>query len=198
VDVAANRAITSDTAEFVGNQLPTFQATLANTVTLFRNLRLYALLESKTGYYAYNVNQENRDRSRLNSSQVQLPADQGGYSPEERLRRLGPYFSETANLPVGVANVKDPYMQKADHLRLREVSVTWMLPASLLRTARVAGASITLGGRNLGLWKSDYEYDDPDVLGLGGSASGVNQLFNADVFTVPPSRRYVVRLNVQF
>jgi TonB-linked SusC/RagA family outer membrane protein len=198
VDVAANRAITSDTAEFIGNQLPTFQATLANTVTLFRNLRLYALLESKRGYYAYNVNQENRDRARRNSAQVQLPEDQGGYSAEERLRRLGPYVSEKTNLTVGAANVKDPYIQKADHVRLREVSVTWTLPASLLRTARFSGASLTLGGRNLALWKSDYEYDDPDVLGLGGSASGVNQLFNADVFTTPPSRRYIVRLNVQF
>jgi TonB-linked SusC/RagA family outer membrane protein len=198
VDVAANRAITSDTAEFSGNQLPTFQATLANTVTLFRNFRFYALLESKKGYHAYNVNQENRDRARLNSAEVQLPADQGGYSPEERLRRLGPYFGETTNLPVGAANVHDAYMQKADHIRLREVSMTWAVPASLLRVTRVAGASITLGGRNLALWKSDYEYDDPDVLGLGGTASGLNQLFNADVFTTPPSRRYVVRLNVQF
>ena len=198
VDVAANRALTSDTAEFIGNQLPTFQATLANTVTLFRNFRLYALLESKKGYYAYNVNQENRDRGRLNSAAVQLPADQGGYSPEERLGRLGPFFGETTNAVVGVANVKDPYIQKADHVRLREVSVTWAVPASLLRTARVTGASITLGGRNLALWKSEYEGDDPDVLGLGGSAAGVNQLFNADVFTTPPSRRYVVRLNVQF
>ena len=198
VDVSANRAITSDTAEFSGNQLPTFQATLANTVTLFRNFRVYALLETKKGYYAYNVNQENRDRGRLNSAEVQLPADQGGYSPEERLRRLGPYVSEKTNLGVGVANVHDAYIQKADHVRLREVSVTWSVPPSLLRTARVAGASLTLGGRNLALWKSDYEYDDPDVLGLGGSATGVNQLFIADVFTTPPTRRYVVRLNVQF
>jgi hypothetical protein len=198
VDVAANRVITSDTAEFIGNQLPTFQATLANTITLFRNLRLYALLETKRGYYAYNVNQENRDRSRLNSAEVQLPEDQGGYSPEERLRRLGPYFSEKTNLTVGVANVKDPYMQKADHVRLREVSLTWPVPASLLRTARISGASLTLGGRNLALWKSDYESDDPDVLGIGTAASGLNQLFNGDVFTTPPSRRYVVRLNIQF
>ena len=198
VDVAGNRAITSDTAEFIGNQLPTFQATLANTVTFFRNFRVYALLESKRGYYSYNVNQENRDRARVNSAEVQLAADQGGYSTEERLRRLGPYFAETTNASVGIANVKDPYIQKADHIRLREVSVTWTVPPALLRTARVTGASITLGGRNLALWKSEYEGDDPDVLGLGGSASGVNQLFNADVFTTPPSRRYVVRLNVQF
>jgi TonB-linked SusC/RagA family outer membrane protein len=198
VDVAANRAITSDTAEFVGNQLPTFQSSLTNTVTLFGNLRLYALLEAKTGYYVYNVNQENRDRGRQNSLEVVQPADKGGYSAEERLRRLGPYFGEKNGAAVGVSNVKDPYVQKADNIRLREVSATLLLPASIARKARVAGASVTLGGRNLGLWKSDYEGDDPDVLGLGTTSSGVNQLFNADVFTTPPNRRWIVRLNVQF
>jgi hypothetical protein len=198
VDVAGGKAIVSDTAEFIGNQLPTFQASLTNTVTLFRNFRVYALLEAKTGYYSYNVNQENRDRSRLNSFEVANPADKGGYSPEERIRRLGPYVSEKTGATVGVANVKDPYMQKADNLRLREVSVTYLLPTSLFRNTRVSGASITVGGRNLGLWKSDYEGDDPDVLGLGTTNAGVNQLFTADVFTTPPNRRFIVRLNLQF
>ena len=198
VDVAANRTITSDTAEFIGNQLPTFQANFTNTVTLFRNVRVYAQLEAKTGHYAYNVNQENRDRGRQNSFQVVNPAENGGYSPEERLEHMGPYFGETSGAPVGVANVKSPYMQKADHLRLREVSVTFVLPRSLLNVARVSNASLTLGGRNLALWKSDYEGDDPEVLGLGTTSAGLNQLFNADVFTTPPSRRFVVRLNLQF
>jgi TonB-linked SusC/RagA family outer membrane protein len=198
VDVANNKTIVSDTAEFIGNQMPTFQASLTNTVTLLKNFRLYALLEGKTGYYTYNVNQENRDRSRINSFEAVNPADKGGYSPEERLRRLGPYVSEKTGATVGVSNVKDPYMQKADHLRLREVSVTYLLPSSLLRTARVSGASLTVGGRNLGLWKSDYEGDDPDVLGLGTTSSGLNQLYTADVFTTPPNRRFIVRLNVQF
>ena len=198
VDVAGNKVVTSDTAEFIGNQLPTFQANLTNTVTLFRNVRLYAQLETKRGHYAYNVNQENRERSRLNTADIVYPADRGGYSAEERLRRLGPYVSERTGAVVGVSNVKEPFMQKADHVRLREVSVTFMVPPSLLRTQRVSGASITLGGRNLGLWKSDYEGDDPEVLGVGTANSGVNQLFNADVFTVPPNRRFVVRFNVQF
>ncbi|MGH7719060.1 MAG: TonB-dependent receptor domain-containing protein, partial [Gemmatimonadaceae bacterium] len=197
VDEAAGRAITSDTAEFVGNQLPEFQGSLSNTVTLFRNLRLYALLEAKTGYYVYNVAQENRDRGRQNSADVVLPPEEGGYSTAERIRRLGPYVSESG-APIGVSNVKDPYMQKADHLRLREVSATFVLPSSLLRFARVTGASLTVGGRNLGLWKSDYEGDDPEVLGVGAAASGLNQLFSADVFTTPPNRRWIARLNLQF
>jgi hypothetical protein len=55
-----------------------------------------------------------------------------------------------------------------------------------------------VGGRNLGLWFSDYEGDDPDVLGTGPEAAGLNQIFNADVFTTPPSRRWFARLNLQF
>jgi hypothetical protein len=198
VDVSANRAITSDTAEFIGNQMPTFQANLSNTFTLFRNVRVFALLEAKTGYYAYNVNQENRDRARQNSFEVVNPVDKGGYTPAQRLEHMGPYFGETSGAAIGIANVKSPYMQKGDHLRLREVSVTFMLPSSVLRTGRVSGASLTLGGRNLGLWKSDYEGDDPEVLGLGTTSAGINQLFNADIFTTPPSRRFLVRLNLQF
>ena len=198
VDVANNRAITSDTAEFIGNQLPTFQTSFTNSVTLFGKLQLYGLLEAKTGYYVYNVNQENRERARQNAADVVLPADKGGLSAEERIRRLGPYITETTGLNPGISNVKDPYMQKGDHLRLREVSATFTLPTSLARSARVDGASITVGGRNLGLWKRDYEGDDPDVLGLGTTSSGVNQLFNADVFTTPPNRRWIVRLNLQF
>ena len=198
VDVTTGRATTSDTAEFIGNQLPTFTASLTNTFTVLRNFRIYSLLESKRGYYVYNVNLENRERSFRNTPDVVYPQDQGGYSAEERLRRLGPYVSEKTGAAVGASNVKDPYMQKGDHIRLREISVTYTLPASLLRQVRVSGASLTLGGRNLGLWKSEYEGDDPDVLGLGGASSGVNQLFNADVFTVPPNRRWIARLNFQF
>ena len=78
VDASANRAITGDTAEFIGNQMPTFQANLSNTFTLFRNVRVFGLLEAKTGYYVYNVNQENRDRGRVNSFEIVNPADKGG------------------------------------------------------------------------------------------------------------------------
>ena len=44
----------------------------------------------------------------------------------------------------------------------------------------------------------DVSRHDPEVLGTGADASGLNQIFNADVFTTPPSRRWVVRLNLQF
>jgi hypothetical protein len=106
--------------------------------------------------------------------------------------------SEVTGNPVGAGNVKDPYLQEGDHIRFRELTATVFLPASLAERMGATGASLTVGGSNLGLWSSAYEGDDPDVIGVGAQSSGLNQLFNADVFTTPPARRWIVRLNVQF
>src|SRR5690606_17522680 len=198
IDEANGVAVVSDTAEFAGNQLPTFQGSLSSTLTLFRNVRVYALFEAKSGYHVYNANLEFRDRSARSTRDVNLSPEEGGYSASERLRRLGPYVGEETGAPVGVGNVKDPYIQKGDHIRFRELGVTLTLPASLAQLARARSAALTVGGRNLALWKAEYEGHDPEVLGTGADASGLNQIFNADVFTTPPSRRWVVRLNLQF
>ncbi|MGH7504743.1 MAG: hypothetical protein ACRELX_03795, partial [Longimicrobiales bacterium] len=198
IDEEQGQVIVSDEAEFSGNQLPTFQANLTTSLTLFRNLRIHALLERKSGYHVLNLNQEFRDRSSRSTASVNLPAGEGGYSETDRLRRLGPYVSELTGQPVGVANVKEPYLQPGDHVRFRELTATLSLPPSLVSRVGASGASITVGGRNLGLWFSDYEGDDPDVLGTGPQATGLNQFFNADVFTTPPARRWVFRLNLQY
>ena len=103
VDEATGRVIVSDTAEYSGDQLPKFQANLSTSLTLFGTLRLDALIERKSGYDVLNLNQEFRDRSSRSSASVNLPAEEGGYSPTERLRRLGPYFRETSGTQVGAA-----------------------------------------------------------------------------------------------
>lgn len=198
VDEAQGLVVVSDTAEFAGNQLPTFQGNLTSTVTLFRNLSIYALLTSKSGYHVYNLNQEFRDRSARSSREVVLGPDEGGYADAERLRRLGPYVTESGGNPVGAGNVKDPYIQKGDHVRFQELSATLTLPTTLANRFGATGASITVGGRNLGLWTAEFEGDDPDVLGTGPQSAGVLQLYNVDVFTTPPSRRWIVRMNLQF
>jgi TonB-linked SusC/RagA family outer membrane protein len=198
IDETQGLTITSDTAEFAGNQLPTFQGNLTTSLTLFRNFRIYALFERKSGYLVYNLSQAFRDRSSRTSSAVNLTAEEGGYSATERLRRMGPYVGENSGMGVGAGNVIEPYLQSGDHVRFRELTATFSVPASLVERFGASGASLTVGGRNLGLWFADYEGDDPDVIGTGPQASGLNQFFNADVFTTPPTRRWFARLNLQF
>jgi hypothetical protein len=80
-----------------------------------------------------------------------------------------------------------------DFVRLREVAVTWSLPTQLGQRLRIAGSSVTVGGRNLWL-SSKYNGWDPEVNG----ADGLVNLFRADVFTTPQNRRLFTRLNFQF
>ena len=198
VDQAQGRVTVSDTAEFAGNQLPSFQANAAFGLRTIHAVRVHALFEHKAGYVVYNATQEFRDRSARTAADVVLSQEEGGYATRERLVRLGPYVSERTGRAVGAANVKEAYLQKGDHVRFRELTLSMPLPSWLVRRARIGDATLSVGARNLALWSAEYEGHDPDVLGTGADAGGLNQLFSADVFTTPPTRRWVVRLNARF
>jgi hypothetical protein len=193
VDTVARRTVVSDTAEAVGSPLPKYTASLLSTLTLFRNVRLYAQLDGKWNYRVYNLTRDFRDRSFANSAESQLPAGEGGFSAYERQRRLGPFFAERSGAAVGTALVRDPYVVPGDFVRLREASVSWSAPTTLARRARVGGLSVSVGGTNLGLW-TKYDGWDPEVVGTVDNTTPNP----ADVFTLPQSRRTFVRVNLQF
>lgn len=202
VDVAAGTVIVSDTSEYIGDQLPTFQANFSTTLTLFNRVRLYALVDRKSGHSIQNFGQMFRDRYFLNSAESVLPEERGGYSPEERLRYLGQpngRYTTTTGRQVSAASVAEPYIEDASFTRLREVSATIDLPAGLAQAFRASSASITVAGRNLHLW-TDFRGSDPEVLGTGPGSGGTlfTQFYNVELFTLPPTRRWSARVNVQF
>lgn len=194
VDTAAGFATVTNTPVYIGPQFPTFQANLSNTVTLFHNLRLYALFTSQRGGKIFNVTPLIQDLFGT-SAQTNLAAGQGGYSTEERIRRFGP-FQTADGTPVGL--VLDSYLQPTDFVRLQELSATLSLPASLARQLHAASASVTVAGRNLHLWKSSkFQGYDPEVISNTQNTGSV-QFPTVEEFTVPQPRRIVVRLNLQF
>jgi hypothetical protein len=109
--------------------------------------------------------------------------------------RLHPNGIRTASVATtGLTNEDEDYFEDGGYIRLRELSLTWSLPASLVDRLHLGGgASLTVGGRNLALW-TDYRGYDPEVLAVDTDAA----IFRADLFTVPPSRRLFARVNVQF
>ncbi len=182
---------------FYGNVLPTFEANLSTNVTLRRNLRLYASMDTKRGHLVRNFTDFFRETQLVRSN---LRLDTTILSRRERLRRYG---NPTAGQPAFVANdaagsartvndVQEAYLQSGDFIRLREVSVTYTFPVRMARTLRASSASVTLGGQNLGLW-TDYEGYDPEV------ASNATALYNRDdFFTQPPVRRWIMRVNLTY
>jgi hypothetical protein len=193
VDTVAGRATVTDTAVLVGGQLPKRAGNVNSTLTLFRNIRVHAQLDGKFDYHVYNLTKDFRDRSLRNSREATLTAAEGGYSAYERVRRLGPFRAERSGAAVGTALVRDPYVVPGDFVRFRELSVTWSLPSALASRFAMAGASISVGGRNLALW-TDYDGLDPEVIGTIDNTTP----YLADVFTTPQARRLFARLSVQF
>ena len=84
----------------------------------------------------------------------------------------------------------------ATSIRLREVSLSYVLPASLLEKTPFGQIGITLSGENL--WYNAPNFPeginfDPEVLSLGvGNGRGF------DFRTAPTSRKYGVTVNVTF
>src|SRR5690606_27844769 len=84
------------------------------------------------------------------------------------------------------------YMEDADFVRLREVSLTLTAPQDWANRLRVGGLAFTLAGQNLGLW-TDYTGADPEINGAG--QSNFNRF---DFLSQPPVRTFSGRLQITF
>lgn len=190
VDVAGGRAIVSDTVEYVGNLLPTLEGNLSSTVTMFGNWRIYGNVDWKRNVMQFNATDSYRERNfgvgERWVRRFEILSD------EERLRRFGPYVTESGEA-IGVGSVLEEYLEPADILRLNEISLAYSLPVDLARRMlRSQSASISMSGRNLLFW-SPYSGFYPDVQNEFDAIAG-----RADFFTLPPSRRIGLRVDVTY
>jgi len=189
VDTQTGRAIVSDTLEFVGNLLPTFEGNVSSTLTLMRNLRLFAHVDWKNNFSLYNATAVYRERN--NALAENWVRRDEVLSAEERIRRFGPFVTADGT-PVSATQVLESYIEPADFVRLNEVSLSYRLPVSVGRRVGARSASVTLAGRNLVTW-SDYSGFSPDVQNEFDAIAG-----RADFFTLAPPRRFAVSMDVEF
>jgi TonB-linked SusC/RagA family outer membrane protein len=187
-DVANNRAIVSDTTEFVGNPNPGMEGNFNSTFTFFKALRVYAQIDFMKDYILYNNTDQFRERQFGTGERWIRRADI--LTAEESLGRFGPFVTEDGR-SLNASAVNDQYYEKGDHVRFRELSVSYTLPQDVARTFGASGAVLTVGGRNLALW-TDYRGEDPEVLGSTG------EFTRNDFLTMPQSKRWLVRMNVTF
>ena len=185
-DAGSNRYVAGE-ARFLGPSVPTREAALANTFTVLGNLRLFTLLNYRGGYYLLNMTDWRRCRAEL-CEEVNDP----GTSPERRAML-------TAELGANDAL----YTQRADHIKVRDVSLTWTLPGRYTRGWGTDRAALTLAGHNLGyLWKPEYRGLDPEVTFNGiNQPGGDGQTFGwtrMDYWTVPMTRRVTLALDLSF
>ena len=157
-----------------GPAVPTREVGFGTTFNFLSNLQLYVLLDYKGGHYQFNVKDWRRDRSMVSWATVNPDAD-----------------------PDDVNELRFPrqtyrHVQPADFIKLRDVSLRYMIPVRFTNSLGIHNASVTLTGRNLAVW-TRYGGADPEVNFHGDATFNRN-----DSWTLPMVRRLSAVLNIQF
>jgi TonB-linked SusC/RagA family outer membrane protein len=176
-----------DTARrYIGPSTPTLEWNWANTFTVFKYFRVYALLDAKRGHYIFNLQERNRCQAandncaRVNDPRARFPQTA---ADTVLFKELAVYRS---------TSVSPEWIEPADFIKLRELSISMDLPQRWLRATKASTASFTISGRNLAIW-SDYSGVDPEVNSYGG-----RNFVRVDAYAMPMMRRWTAAMNLTF
>ncbi|NUQ19762.1 MAG: SusC/RagA family TonB-linked outer membrane protein [Gemmatimonadaceae bacterium] len=162
---------------YLGTPIPTRTVTLTTGVTFFKLARLSTLLDYKGGHMQYNDSESFRCGigTCRGVNDPAAPAD-------EQARALARYESSSA---IG------DFIEHADYMKVREVSLTLTAPHDWAALARANDASLVISGRNLYTW-TRYTGLDPE------QNIGQNNFTTTDFLGQPNVRYATVRLNLTF
>jgi outer membrane receptor protein involved in Fe transport len=166
-----------DSAEFLGSPLPKRQATISTGFTFFENLRLEGRMDYRGGQTLFNSSEEFRCVALFNCRAVN--------------DRSAP-LADQARAAARQAGAFGGYIEDASFWKLREVAATLKVPERFGRQFGASGVSLTVAGRNLGVW-TDYTGVDPEV-----NSVATGNYTTADFDAQPQVRQIVTRINVNF
>ena len=144
---------------FLGRSLPGTEGAFTSTLTFFKKLRVYAMLDFKRDFLKIDGN----FRARCFA-----------------FGRCFENFYPTLSDPIKAAGLQSSgqlvshYIENSSYAKLRELSFSYTLPGVNSRFVRFNRAVVTLAGRNLATW-TDYPGLEPEAFFLGGSRGGFAQ-----------------------
>jgi TonB-dependent starch-binding outer membrane protein SusC len=173
--IGANEVQFGDSAVFVGPALPTREAAMHSVWSFGRSLTASALFDYRGGHRLSNTNEELRC---LNTN------CRGAQDPSASLAE------QAAAVAIRSGRFADSYLQDASFLKVREVSLTWNVPASWSNGLVGSNMALTLAGHNLATW-TRYKGLDPEL-----NYRRANELPPSDLGKAPLIREFVIRLDI--
>lgn len=171
---AAGALVLNPEQVYMGPSTPTREFGFSTTATLYKNLQFYALFDYKGGHYLFNVKDWRRDRAGVTAQTVDPTVN-----PDNRAELV-------------LASQTYRHIQKADFIKLRDLSVRYLVPQRYSKAIGVKRASVAFTGHNLVTWTA-YGGADPEVNFHGDASFDRN-----DSWTLPNTRRLSAALNIQF
>ena len=172
-----------------GHSQPTWQAGLNTTVTLYKNLRLYARVDGNGGHLQ-------------SDTEIRALHNQG--STLGVIQKNDPFLQEYRNIEADA-----PGTYKAGFLRLRELSATYNIAPRFVSRVGASGASLSLAGRNLSmLWTAQHGWNtsrdgeiyvdvnnqhvwDPEIRAIGALSNGYQTI-------LPQTASFTTTLRLNF
>ena len=165
---------------FLGRSIPPHEGSLTTNLTLFRNWRFSAFIDTKRGHKKIDGN------TRVRCTPVIGARCREWWFPLE--------YDPVRIAQVQNSNFVDFLITDASFTKLREVSVAYDVPARFLAFANVERATVSVAGRNLHTW-TRFQGFEPEAMWLGGDRGG-NVAWEQTM--MPQLRSWIVSLNLGF
>ncbi len=157
--ISPDEVVVTSEQVFHGSTVPTRTLAANTSLSLFNNrLRIGAQIDYRGGYATHNVNALFQCAFQVNCREL--------HDPNATL-------AEQAAAVSG-ARAFGAYAQNAEHIRLREASVTYTLSNTVARTFGAKSANLTLTGRNLWIKKYGFTSWDPENVTQANDAANYN------------------------
>jgi TonB-linked SusC/RagA family outer membrane protein len=205
IDRVTGNPSADPTPKLFGNTLPKYIFGINPSVS-YGGLSISALVEHRSGNFIYNDIGGDLVFNGI-AAQTTLYDRKPYVFPNSVYLENGKYVPNTSvTTSTGNANywatslfannVQSLYYTSADFWKLREVSLSYVFPESVLKGQNIfKAASIAFVARNVALWvPSSNQYTDPEFSNNGtNNAAGVNSTTN-----LPPTRTLGINLNFTF
>jgi TonB-linked SusC/RagA family outer membrane protein len=208
VDALTGLPTKSDTISILGNATPKHRLGVDGAIK-FKNFSFSFLFDYRGSYQVYNSMGPELDWSGTGYRTAIYNRQRFVYPNSVYLDGNGKYVPNTSiEIKNGNGNsgfwtdginrdVTSNYVTSGDFWKLREVSLAYDVPVSVLaKTKVIKGVRISVQARNLFMWMAkDNYYTDPEYSDAGNDSNGIGL---TGLGQTPPSRFYGATVSVKF
>ncbi|WBO85332.1 SusC/RagA family TonB-linked outer membrane protein [Hymenobacter yonginensis] len=187
VDLNGDGRINDQDRTVIGNANPNSIAGVTNTFS-FKGLELSVFFQGSFGNDIYNENR--RTTEGMSQALNQTTRVLNRWTPTNTNTDVPrAVFGD----PAGNNQVSSRFIEDGSYVRLKNLTLAYGLPQSVLQKSGISGVRVYVTGQNLLTW-TDYSGYDPEVSADPFSSTG----FGRDLGVYPQARTYTVGLNATF
>jgi TonB-linked SusC/RagA family outer membrane protein len=202
IDPASGHPLTETGLYNLGKTTPDYIVGLNSSVS-FKGFTVSATMDYRTGHVYFEQGSDQMEFT--GRSMASISANRQDFViPNSVIQSSPGVFVENTNIAVAGGrqsywtdvynDVKSNYVKDATALKLRELLVSYELPANLVSKTPLSKVSLGFIGRNLMTWlPADNRFSDPEFNNTNNNAIGIGGFFQS-----PPTKSLGFSLNVEF